>query len=88
MEKKIAIPMWVMLAFSSFRTRKSALILIACSVLFTLYCIPWSLFLPTYQWIATLFVIDDWSWLAMMIPVVVWYWLSLRWMDRNHAWEG
>lgn len=87
MEKKVAIPMWVQLAFSNFRARKSALIMIAISIVFTLYCIPWSLFMPSQEWAASVFLIDDWSWVAMMIPVVIWYWMSLRWMDKHQAWE-
>lgn len=87
MEKKVAIPMWVLLAFSHFKARKSALILIAASILFTIYCLPWSLFMPKQEWLSSVFLIDDWSWFAMMIPVVIWYWLSLRWMDKHQAWE-
>jgi hypothetical protein len=88
MEKKESTPLWVFLAFSSISTRKGALILIWSSFVFTLYCIPWSLFFTEQVWVSKVFLIDDWSWLAMMVPVIVWYWLSLRWVDKNDTWEG
>ncbi|MCF6202068.1 MAG: hypothetical protein L3J59_00145 [Methylococcaceae bacterium] len=87
MEKKDNTPLWVFLAFSSINTRKGALILIWSCIIFSLYCIPWSLFFSDQEWVARIFLIDDWSWLAMMIPIVIWYWLSLRWVDKNTAWD-
>lgn len=87
MEKKDDMPLWVFLAFSSINTRKGALILIWCSVIFSLYCIPWSLFIPEQEWVKQVFLIDDWSWLTMMVPMLLWYYLSLRWIDKNKAWE-
>ena len=80
------MPLWVLLAFSSIQKRKHAIILIWASTLFTLYCIPLVKF-TNNELVATLFMIDDWSWLAMMIPICIWYILSLRWMDKNDAWE-
>ena len=88
MEKKDDMPLWVFLAFSSINTRKGALILIWCSVVFSLYCVPWSLFVTGQEWIKQIFLIDDWSWLTMMVPMLLWYYLSLRWIDKNKAWEG
>lgn len=82
------IPLWVMLAFSNIRTRKSALLLILASVVFSLYCIPWAQLFSAYAWLSSIFLIEDWSWFAMMVPVVGWYLLCLRWMDRNLAWEA
>jgi len=87
MEKKDNMPMWVFLAFSSINTRKGALILIWSAVIFTLYCFPFSLFFEDQAWVKQVFLIDDWSWLAMMVPMVIWYYLSLRWIDKNKAWE-
>ncbi len=87
MEKKDNMPLWVFLAFSSINTRKGALILIWSCVVFTLYCVPWSLLIVDQEWIKQVFLIDDWSWLAMMVPMVLWYYLSLRWIDKNNAWE-
>ena len=86
MESDKKIPLWVFLAFSSIKTRKGALILIGCSVIFSLYCIPWPLFFDT-DIIKTVFLIDDWSWIAMMAPIVLWYWISLKWVDNNIGWE-
>jgi len=80
------MPLWVFLAFSSIETRKGALILIWCCVIFSLYCIPWSLFAPG-ETIKMLFLIDDWSWIAMMAPIVVWYYISLKWVDNNTGWK-
>lgn len=87
MAKAIDMPLWVALAFSNFKARKSALLLIAISVVFTIYCLPWSTFFSETTWLASIFLIDDWSWFAMMVPVVIWYCLCLRWMDKNQAWE-
>lgn len=82
------MPIWVFLAFSSINTRKGALILIWSSLLFTLYCIPFTTFVSNKGWLAKLFLIDDWSWFAMMLPMTVWYWISLRWIDKHDAWEN
>ncbi len=81
------MPLWVLLAFSSIRKRKHAIILIWASIFFTLYCFPLIKF-TSNEFIATVFLIDDWSWIAMMIPICIWYILSLRWMDNNAAWEN
>jgi hypothetical protein len=86
MEKTDNMPIWVFLAFSSINKRKGALLLIWSCIAFTLYCIPWSLFFEGQDWIAKIFLIDDWSWLAMMVPITFWYWLSLKWLDNNSAW--
>ena len=80
------MPIWVLLAFSSIQKRKHAIILIWASIIFTLYCLPLVKF-TSNELIATLFMIDDWSWLAMMVPICIWYILSLRWMDKNNAWQ-
>ncbi|MEJ2608890.1 MAG: hypothetical protein P8179_02120 [Candidatus Thiodiazotropha sp.] len=87
MDKKDNTPMWVFLAFSSINSRKGALWLIWSCLIFSLYCIPWSLLVPNPDWVMKIFLIDDWSWVAMMIPIIVWYWLSLRWVDKNSGWE-
>jgi hypothetical protein len=79
-------PIWVLLAFSSIHKRKHAIILIWASIIFTLYCLPWSAFINN-EIISTLFLIDDWSWIAMMIPICIWYILCLRWMDNNNGWK-
>jgi hypothetical protein len=88
MERTDNMPIWVFLAFSSINKRKSALLLIWACVVFSIYCIPWALFITTQDWVAKIFLIDDWSWLAMMLPITFWYWLSLRWADNNSAWEA
>ena len=88
MERTDNMPIWVFLAFSSIPSRRGALWLIWICVAFTIYCIPWSLIITGNDWVAKIFMIDDWSWIAMMIPIVIWYWLSLRWVDTNSAWEG
>ncbi len=83
----VKMPIWVLLAFSSIHKRKHAIILIWASILFTLYCLPWVTFFNN-EFVATIFLIDDWSWIAMMIPICLWYILCLRWMDKNSAWES
>ena len=87
MEKTDNTPIWVFLAFSSIETRIGAMRLIWASVLFTLYCLPWPLFLSTQDFFINKILIEDWSWFAMMVPVVAWYWLSLRWMDTHARWD-
>lgn len=84
MVKTDKTPLWVFLAFASIETRKGALILIWISLLFTLYCIPWSLYVA-HPWISKIFLIDDWNWFAMMVPIIIWYWLGLRWADKHGA---
>ena len=81
------MPLWVLLAFSSIHKRKHAIILIWASILFTLYCLPWVNFINN-DIVTSFFLIDDWSWIAMMLPICAWYILSLRWMDKNTAWEN
>ena len=81
------MPLWVLLAFSSIHKRKHAIILIWASILFTLYCLPWVNFINN-DIVTSIFLIDDWSWIAMMLPICAWYILSLRWMDKNTAWEN
>ena len=86
MDKQDNMPYWVFFAFSSISTRKGALVLFISCILFSVYCAPWAAVFPEHEWIASLFLIDDWSWLAMMAPITLWYWLSLRWMDKHSAW--
>ena len=80
-------PIWVTLAYANIHTRKMALWLIVSCVVFTLYCVPWVQYFKN-DWVAKLFLIDDWSWLAMMIPMTLWYWISLKWVDKNQGWES
>jgi len=87
MEKNDNTPLWVFLAFSSLSTRRAALILISACLLFSIYCVPWPLLFSQSEWVAKVFLIDDWSWLAMMVPMTLWYLVSLKWMDRHMAWE-
>jgi hypothetical protein len=86
MTKNKATPLWVFLAFSNIQTRKTALLMIWSSLLFSLYCIPWMKLFISVPWIPKVFLIDDWTWFAFMIPMVVWYWLCLRWVDKNTGW--
>ena len=78
-------PIWVSLAYANIHTRKVALWLIISCVVFTLYCVPWVQFSKN-QWVAKLFLIDDWSWLVMMVPMTIWYWVSFKWVDKNKGW--
>ncbi len=86
MKKTDDMPIWVYLAFSSISTRKGALLLIWASIAFSVYCVPWTVWFPERNWVASVFLIDDWSWLAMMLPITLWYWLSLKWLDDHAAW--
>jgi hypothetical protein len=82
------MPLWVALAFSNIRSRKVALYLVYGCATFTAYCIPWTSFFVSKDWVEKVFLIDGWSWAAMMAPTTFWYWLGLRWMDRNNAWPS
>jgi hypothetical protein len=82
---QIKMPFWVLLAFSSIQKRKHAIILIWASIIFALYCLPWSSF-TNNEIVSSLFLIEDWSWIMMMVPICLWYIMSLRWMDSNNAW--
>ncbi len=86
MQKDNGTPLWVFLALSNIQTRKGALMLIWSSLLFSVYCVPWSLYLADMPWVGTLFLIDDWEWFAMMLPMTFWYWLSMKWVDKNRGW--
>lgn len=88
MNKTDVIPLWVAIAFSAVSTRKGALILIGINALFSLYCIPWLLFVSFQSAFLTEWLIDDWSWIAVMFPLLVWYIACLRWMDNHHGWES
>jgi len=88
MEKTDRMPIWVFLAFSSISTRKGALILIWASIIFSVYTVPWAVFFENHEWIASLFLIEDWSWFAMMVPITFWYWISMKWLDRNAGWAS
>ena len=87
MEKTDNMPIWVYFAFSSIATRKGALLMILSCVVFTIYCIPWSILIDSQSWMMKAFLINDWSWFAMMLPMTIWYWISLRWVDNNTGWE-
>jgi hypothetical protein len=80
------MPLWVYLAFSSIATRKGALLLIGASVVFTIYCVPWTRITTNNHAVMKIFLIEDWSWFVMMVPVTFWYWMSLRWIDNNSKW--
>jgi hypothetical protein len=87
MGKTDNMPMWVYLAFSSIKTRKRALLLIWACVVFSIYCIPWPLFITSQDWVVKIFLIEDWGWFAIMVPFTFWYWISLRWIDNNSGWD-
>jgi hypothetical protein len=87
MEKTTNMPLWVYLAFSSINTRKGALLLIFACILFSIYCIPWSLLVTGSDLVESIFLINDWSWFAMMVPMVSWYILSFKWIENNCGWE-
>lgn len=86
MQKNNNTPLWVFLAFSSIEKRKHALWLIWATVVFTLYCVPWSKLLNAPSIVSKVFWASDWSWFAMMVPILIWYGLSLRWVDKNAGW--
>lgn len=86
-KNELKIPFIVLLAFSNLHKRKHAIYLIWASILFTAYCFPYTNYTKS-DLISNIFLIDEWSWIVAMIPVCIWYLLSLRWMDKNNAWDG
>ena len=87
MQKTDDLPLWVYLALSSIETRKGALYLVLINLLFTGYCIPWISFYQDIEWVAKLFLIEDWEWFLFSAPTTLWYWLSLKWVDKNRGWQ-
>jgi hypothetical protein len=87
MQKTKDIPLWVFLALSSIETRKGALLLTLSNVIFSLYCVPWVTFFGSIEWVAKLFLLEDWEWFVMSAPMTIWYGLSIRWVDKNRGWQ-
>ncbi len=86
MQKSETMPWWVFLAFSSVEKRKTALLIIWFSLLFSFYCIPWASLIDPSLGMNQLFLIDDWTWAASMFPMTLWYWMSLKWLDKHDGW--
>ena len=87
MKKQDNTPMWVFLAFASIETRRGALLMILCNVLFSIYCLPWSQFVKDVEWIQKVFLIHGWFWFAVMVAMTLWYWMGFKWIDRHEAWS-
>ncbi|QWF69976.1 hypothetical protein KEF85_11500 [Methylomonas paludis] len=88
MQKDNKTPLWVYLALSSIETRKGAKLLILSNIVFSAYCVPWVSFFNDIEWVAKLFLLEDWEWFAMTSPMTIWYWLSLKWVDKNRGWQA
>ena len=86
MDKADDMPIWVFLAFSGIETRKTAMWLVWSCVISSAYCIPWPFYFGNLDWVAKIFLIDDWAWFAVMVPITLWYWLSLKWIDSHCGW--
>jgi len=78
--------MWVFLAFASIETRRGALLMIWGSVLFSIYCLPWSRFIKDVGWIQKVFLFHGWFWFVVMAAITLWYWMAFIWIDRHDAW--
>ena len=87
MKKRKNTPQWVYLAFATIETRRGALWMVWCNVLFSVYCIPWSQYIKDGSWIRKIFLVEGWLWFAVMVAITLWYWAALKWIDRNHAWS-
>jgi len=61
MKKSDTTPLWVFLAIYSIESRKGAIILIWSSLLFSFYCVPWVKYFNGDDWVAKLFLADDWT---------------------------
>ncbi|MGB5326534.1 MAG: hypothetical protein WBN40_14095 [Pseudomonadales bacterium] len=88
MERTKNMPLWVFLAFASIETKKAGLMLTLGSLLFAIYCLPWTQFYPGAGWIEKVFLVDDWSWFGMMVPIFIWYALAFRWIEKNACWDA
>ena len=81
MDRKDNMPLWVFLGLLNLETRKAALLLVSCALVFGLVFLP----LP--------YLLDDWNWMdvvnwsGMMFAITLWYWLSIRWVDKHSSWN-
>ncbi|MGD0959099.1 MAG: hypothetical protein ABSB19_04755 [Methylomonas sp.] len=87
MQKTDDRPWWVVLALSNIQTRKTALWLILSNVLFSAYCVPWVSLYGDVDWVAQVFLIEDWEWFLFSAPFTVWYWFGVKWIDKNNGWR-
>jgi hypothetical protein len=87
MQKTDDMPLWVFFALSSIETRKTALLMILSNVIFSAYCIPWVSLYTESEWVAKIFLIEDWEWFAWSFPMTFWMWLSVKWVDKKQAWK-
>ena len=81
MDRKDNMPLWVFLGLVNLETRKAALLLVSCTLVFGLVFLP----LP--------YLLDDWNrmdvvnWSGMMFAITLWYWFSIRWVDKHSSWN-
>ncbi len=81
MDRKDNMPVGGFLGLVNMETRKAALLLVSCTLVFGLVFLP----LP--------YLLDDWSWMdvvnwsGMMLDITLWYWLSIRWVDKHSFWD-
>ena len=81
MDRKDNMPLWVFLGLLNLETRKAALFLVSCTLVFGLAFLPLPYLLDDWNWM------DVFNWSGMMFAITLWYWLSIRWVDKHSSWN-
>ncbi|MEZ7951969.1 MAG: hypothetical protein QMC02_04565 [Halioglobus sp.] len=81
MDRKDNMPLWVFLGLLNLETRKAALLLVSCTLVFGLVFLPMPYLLDDWNWM------DVVNWSGMMFAITLWYWLSIRWVDKHSSWN-
>jgi hypothetical protein len=74
MKKKENMPSWVYWGLWGINSRKVALAFVVVTVILSLIVIPLGIMVGDYT-------------LLSIVLVPIWYWSSLKWADKNSAWN-
>jgi uncharacterized membrane protein AbrB (regulator of aidB expression) len=75
MKKKENMPSWAYWGLWGIKSRKAALAFFVVSVILSLLIIPIAIMIGDYI-------------SAIIVLAPIWYWLSIRWADKNSAWNS
>ena len=74
MKKKENMPSWAYWGLWGINSRKAALAFVVVTAILSLIAIPIGIMIGDYT-------------LLSIVLVPIWYWLSLKWADKNSAWN-